>query len=135
LASNPRSRRGGSASSGSPRWNRAAAPLGDCSGWWIGFTTTHLRNPRRIARTQHYPATWRRINSTRCWPSFPHDNAEVLALMRRAAVSIACAWMTRETNARRANLPGFFEAMRPNAVELATQSPTQNAASLTALVE
>jgi len=63
------------------------------------------------------------------------NNAVVLALLRRAAVSIACAWMSREPNTRRANLPGFFEAMRSNAVELATQSPAKNAASLRALVE
>lgn len=52
------------------------------------------------------------------------NNLMVLAVLRRLCVSIACAWLSRQRNPRRANLPGFFEAMRQGtAVDLLTQPP------------
>ena len=63
------------------------------------------------------------------------NNAEVLALMRRASVSIACAWIAGESNPRRANLPGFHEAVRPGAIDFLTKTPDLCAAFLTASVE
>jgi hypothetical protein len=50
------------------------------------------------------------------------NNVEVLALMRRASVSISNAWKAHERNPRQANLPGFFEATRLKAVGLLTKS-------------
>ena len=38
------------------------------------------------------------------------NNGEVLAMMRRASVSITNAWIAKERNPRQANLPGFFDA-------------------------
>lgn len=63
------------------------------------------------------------------------NNVEVLALMRRASVSLSNAWKARERNPRQANLPGFFEAMRLQAVDLLTQSAASCAAFVSRLVE
>lgn len=59
------------------------------------------------------------------------NNALNLALMRRAAVSIACAWMRQEPNARKANLPGFYDAVRSEVVGLLTEPPTRCSAFIT----
>ena len=63
------------------------------------------------------------------------NNVEVLALMRRASVSTATAWIAKERNPRQANLPGFFESMRGKAVELLTQSANSFADFIAQLVE
>ena len=63
------------------------------------------------------------------------NNVEVLALMRRASVSLSNAWKAREKNPRRANLPGFFEATQHKAVDLLTQSAASCAAFIARLVE
>ena len=57
------------------------------------------------------------------------NNALVLALMRRAAVSIAAAWIKGQRNPRQANLPGFFEAAGPRIVYLLTEEPGAATAS------
>lgn len=41
-------------------------------------------------------------------------NAWVLSLFRRWAVSVAAAWISRQSNPRRATTQGFFDAMRRN---------------------
>lgn len=52
------------------------------------------------------------------------NNAMVLAVLRRLSVSIGSAWMSRQSNPRKANLPAFFEAMRKGAAhDLLTQPP------------
>jgi len=63
------------------------------------------------------------------------NNAIVLAVLRRLGVSLACAWMKRQSNPRRANLPGFFEAMgNGKALDLLT-TPPPTAQSILGLVE
>jgi predicted transposase YbfD/YdcC len=63
------------------------------------------------------------------------NNAMVLAVMRRLSVSLGCDWIKRQTNRRRANLPGFFEAMRNGtALDLLTRPPL-TARSILGLVE
>jgi hypothetical protein len=63
------------------------------------------------------------------------NNAIILAVLRRLGVSLACAWMKRQSNRRRANLPGFFEAMSTGkALDLLTVPPPA-ARSVLGLVE
>ena len=57
------------------------------------------------------------------------NNCMVLAVMRRAAVSLSNAWKTTAP-IRRANLPGFFEAVGRDAVELLTRPPPRVLANL-----
>ena len=59
------------------------------------------------------------------------NNALVLAVLRRLAVSLGNAWMSRQRNPRRANLPGFFEAMRNGtALDVLTQPPPRARSAL-----
>jgi hypothetical protein len=63
------------------------------------------------------------------------NNVMVLAVLRRLSVSLGNAWMKRQTNPRRANLPGFFEAMR-NGIALGLLShPPPTARAALGLVE
>jgi predicted transposase YbfD/YdcC len=39
------------------------------------------------------------------------NSIQVLAMFRRLTVSLACHWMQRQKNVRRATLRGFFDAM------------------------
>lgn len=65
------------------------------------------------------------------------NNAMVLAVLRRLSVSIASAWITRqrETHPRKANLPGFFEAMREGIAQQLLTDPPPTARSCLGLVE
>ena len=42
------------------------------------------------------------------------NSALVLGMFRRMAVSVACAWIARQTNERRATLNGFVDEMKRN---------------------
>ena len=63
------------------------------------------------------------------------NNAMVLAVLRRLSVSIGSAWMSRQSNPRKANLPAFFEAMREGAAHDLLTKPPPTARSDLGLVE
>ena len=63
------------------------------------------------------------------------NNAMVLAVLRRLSVSLGSAWISRQSNPRRANLPGFFEAMRNGAAHHLLTQPPPTARSRLGLVE
>jgi predicted transposase YbfD/YdcC len=63
------------------------------------------------------------------------NNAMVLAVLRRLCVSIGSAWISRQSNPRRANLPGFFEAMGKGVAQQVLNEPPSTARSGLGLVE
>lgn len=65
------------------------------------------------------------------------NNATVLAVLRRVSVSIGSAWINqqRQKHPRKANLPGFFEAMRDGTAHKLLTDPPHTARSSLRLVE
>jgi hypothetical protein len=63
------------------------------------------------------------------------NNVMVLAVLRRLSVSIGRHWMSRQSNPRRANLPGFFEAMRNGTAHQLLTEPPRPAQNARGLVE